>query len=328
VSRAGSGERQADSSDMRTGIRAGQKGRPSPAVKPFSNESVRRVWTRLAPYFLPSWFLILAVDQVNGFIRGGFVGIDARIYQEAARVALAGGNPYTAQVNGYLFAATPPTVLVFVPTSGLPDAVAVAFWMALCAVAMFWIVYVLRLPWWWVLFPPFVNGVLSGNPDPVVLAVLLMPAGVAAFAPILKIYGAIPLLGARRWRALGLAALLALPSIPLWGYFLRDRDAISLVLQTQSHGGLSAWGTPLLGPTLAALAIMRGRGARWLVVPAVWPFTQFHYNVLAVPAIRHSTIASAIIAIPTPMSAPVSVGYLAAKALIDRRPSPLSQNQQ
>ena len=54
-------------------------------------------------------------------------------------------------------------------------------------------------------------------------------------------------------------------------------------------------------------------------MPAIWPHNQPHYNALAVPAIHSSALASAIIAYPVPMSAPIAVVYLAVRQIIEFR---------
>ena len=66
-------------------------------------------------------------------------------------------------------------------------------------------------------------------------------------------------------------------------------------------GNLSAVGTWLLVPTVIALAYLRGRGASWLVVPALWPSTQLHYSTIGTPAAKRSPL----IAIPVLFHDPI-----------------------
>jgi hypothetical protein len=92
------------------------------------------------------------------------------------------------------------------------------------------------------------------------------------------------------------------------------------VLSVQAGGGRSAWINPLLLVPLAlvALAAIGRRRAAWWAVPALWPATQFHYSVFALPA-RLSIPAAAVLALPVPGAA---VAALALEGLLRlaRRP--------
>ena len=58
----------------------------------------------------------------------------------------------------------------------------------------------LRLPWWWILFPPFLDAAWNGNPQNLLVPLILVGAGpIAAF---LKIYALVPIALTLRWRAL------------------------------------------------------------------------------------------------------------------------------
>ena len=59
----------------------------------------------------------------------------------------------------------------------------------------------LHLPWWWLLFPPLVQCVLSGNVQSLIVPLILLPAG--GLAVILKIYAGLPLAILGRWRCAG-----------------------------------------------------------------------------------------------------------------------------
>ena len=80
-----------------------------------------------------------------------------------------------------------------------------------------------------------------------VIALLVALPRAAALAVVLKIYAAVPLLLTARWRALAVGLALCLLSVPWWQDFYAARDSIAASLQAQSFGGLSAWGSWLIG---------------------------------------------------------------------------------
>ena len=143
-------------------------------------------------YGLPWWFAIESVLGIAVAMQDRrYLFFDARLYLEATRVWLAGGDPWNVQIAGNYFAAPPPTLLAFAPFTLLPADTAVAL-IALAviggAVAT---IRLLHLRWWWLLFPPLVQCVLSGNVQSLIVPLILVPAG--GLAVILKIYaGAAP----------------------------------------------------------------------------------------------------------------------------------------
>lgn len=107
---------------------------------------------------------------------------------------------------------------------------------------------ILRLPWWWLLFPPLVHGIVSGNVQLLLVPLILWRAGWVA--GLLKVYGIVPdaLLG--HWRqlvALGVALLVTAPILP-WGLYLSRIGEINAALSCQ----------PELRPSSAAT---RGTGS-------------------------------------------------------------------
>ncbi len=219
------------------------------------------------------------------------LGFDARLYATAARTLLQGGNPWAASLQGVVFAAPPPTLVPFLPFAYLPDPVTVGFWSLATIAAEAWAVRRLRLPWWWLLFTPFVDAAWVGNPDGLVVALLLTGSRVGSvLAAALKIYAVVPLLGERRWGYLalvGAALLLSAPFLP-WTLYFTELPSISRSLASQvADGGLSAWGNPfMLSLSLLALVSLGPRRAGWLAVPVLWPYTQLHYSALAFPALN------------------------------------------
>ena len=145
----------------------------------------------------------------------------------------------------------------------------------------------LRLPLWWVFFPPLFESVLDLNADVLILALLLGGPVMGGAAVICKIYAVVPLLLQRRWTALAWAIPFALLSLPWWPMYIEQRQEIMANLAQQA-GSLSAWGTWLMIPTAIALVMLRGRGASWLAVPTLWPSTQLHYSTVALPAAKRS----------------------------------------
>jgi hypothetical protein len=281
-------------------------------------------WGALAARALPVWFGVISVLVVNATIVGGGFGIDTRIYRLAALEALSGGDPWQAQVGSFAFAAPPPTVIGAVPLALVPEGVAVVGWALVLAGAAVLTVRLLHLPFWWVAFPPIVDSVVVGNPD--VLVIALLAAGTRAaggLATLLKIYALVPLIALRKWEAIGLGTILLALSLPLWPTFLSQLPEISETLRSQSRGGYSAFGTILLVPTLLALLLLDRRSIGWLFVPAVWPYSQFHYACIAIPALGvASAYAMAVPIHGMPALVVVGIAIARLRATLAGRPEP------
>jgi hypothetical protein len=168
------------------------------------------------------------------------------------------------------------------------------------------------LPLWWLLFPPISDSLIVLNPDVIVIAMLLATPRIAALAVVFKIYAAVPLALTFRWRALVIGLALCLLSAPWWPMFFADLDAITAGLSIQSDGGASAWGTWFMVPTLIALALLFRRGAEWLAVPAVWPYTQLHYSALALPVAARNAAVALLLCFAAPLMAPLATIVYAA----------------
>jgi hypothetical protein len=262
-------------------------------------------------YGLPLWF---AIESVLGIAVAAkdttYLFFDARLYLEAARVWLAGGNPWDVQLAGNYFAAPPPTLLVFAPFTFLPAGAAVGIIALVVVVGAVATVRLLRLPWWWLLFPPLVQACLSANVQTLIVPLILLPGG--ALAIIVKIYAGLPLLILGRWRSLLLAAAVMLATVPLlpWGTYVSEFGLISQRLADQSKLTLPIGLLLLLSPLVVLALIVVGRErAAWLVVPAIWPSQQFYYGTIAMPS--RSKIAIALIALPVPGNGLLALGALA-----------------
>ncbi len=263
----------------------------------------------LAKIGLPAWFV--AIDLL-WLAKPEVLAIDARHYQRAASAWLAGGDPWAVVEGGAgNYAAGPHTLLFYVPTSLLPLAVSVVIWMTFGLVASVWLVRRLRLPIWWVLFPPLTHAAWNGNPQTIALALLVLgtPWG-AVVAVGLKLYAGLALITRPRTLILvGIALVATLPFLP-WQLYLADGLGIGEHLGTAWNG--SAWRFPILiPPTLLGLWILRRHGAEWLAVPAVWPATQFYYVGMALPAVLGRPILAAALALPVPLMTPIVVMALA-----------------
>jgi hypothetical protein len=273
-----------------------------------------------------TWFVLVNVERLTAVASSGPPGFDGRLYREAARTWIAGGDPWTVSVSGIGFAAPPPSLVPMAPFTLLPEPVAVVVLMVLGVAGMLFVVRRLGLPPWFMLFPPFVDGLWNANPDILVLPLLVagtLPTVVAAFV---KIYALVPPLVLGRWRSVALAAAALLVTLPLlpWSLYVAKLPQVQALLAAQSVGGLSATAMPILLPVavVALIAAGRDRGA-WLAVPAAWPATQFYYSTMALPAFvdrtKVSYLAAAILAVPAPGAAVLAVVVIGAVRVWARR---------
>lgn len=124
------------------------------------------------------------------------LGFDARLYTDAARVWLAGGNPWAQPYElGIYYAAPPPSLLVMAPFTLLPSWAAGILGLVLLAVLALAALRGLGLPAYWVFFVPILDGILVGSLDVATLAALVRGGRFPALAPLPKVYGAVPQYG-------------------------------------------------------------------------------------------------------------------------------------
>ena len=261
----------------------------------------------------------MTAERLIGAYRLGTFGIDLRIYRAAADAALHGGDPWAAGAAGLTFAGPPPTLLAYLPSALVPEPLAVAVYGATTLAAALLVLRALHLPLWWLLFPPVSDSLIVLNPDVIVIALLVALPRVAALSVVLKVYAAVPLVLTQRWRPLVVGLLLCLLSAPWWSAFLAAGGSIEASLATQSFGGTSAWGTWLMVPTVVALAALWKRGAEWLAVPAVWPYTQLHYGAIALPVAARDPIVAFLLSFPVVYLAPVATIYFAVRIVLAAR---------
>ena len=166
------------------------------------------------------------------------------------------------------------------------------------------------LPWWWLLFPPLVQSVISGNVQSLLVPLILVGAG--PVAALLKVYAAVPLVILGRWRALIVLAgvlLITAPILP-WPAFLANLDEIGARLSSQNENGLPNLLLVVIAPAvLLALWVVGRERAAWLAVPAIWPAQQFYYGTLVMPT--RSRVAAAIVAFPVAGAGAVALFVLA-----------------
>ena len=265
---------------------------------------------------LPAWFVVIDLLWIA---KPDALAIDARHYQRAASVWLAGGNPWSVTESGVPYAAGPHTLLFYAPTSVLPLAVSVTIWMLIGVAASVWLVRRLHLPWWYLLFPPLAHAMWNGNPQNLALALLVAGGPIAAALAVgLKLYAGLPLIG--RWRDLIVAGIVLVVTVPFlpWQLYLEQGLGVGSHLASAWNG--SAWRVPLLiPPTLLALWILRRRGAEWFVVPAVFPATQFYYVAMALPALVGRPLIAAALALPMILMTPLVVIVFAAWTVYEGR---------
>jgi len=251
---------------------------------------------------LAAWFILQSYQRIARLLKDEVpLGQDIQIYYRAVQEWLAGGDPWSASVAVnphaiFHYAGSPATTVLLAPSALFSEGQFTALWLVLSALSAVAIVRWLKLPIWWLLFPPTVEALYSGNPQLVVLMLLLAGAGrsgVAAdtIAVTLKVYAIVPLLAERRPRrivyALGLTLATVVVAPWLWTEYLTQFGAISARLERESAGGFSAFYHPvLLVPTAIAIILLWRRdrkAAGWLAVPALWPSSEFHYSTFAQP---------------------------------------------
>jgi Protein of unknown function (DUF2029). len=240
---------------------------------------------------VPAGFIAMTIEVVAKYVETPtWVGFDARLYAAASAAWVGGSNPWTVSDVGIYYAAPPPTLLAFVPFYWMPPLVVSVIWIlgsfALAGLA----IRSLRLPIWWMAFPPLVDAALVGNPDVAVLVLLVVGGGrLGALAPFLKIYALVPMVGERRWRQIGLtcALLVATAFVLPWATWFAELPVITTNLAaTSARQSTSVYGSPILmAIAVVALLALGLRRAGWLAVPLLWPSTQIHYMAVSVPGL-------------------------------------------
>jgi hypothetical protein len=279
---------------------------------PFNSPLVRRM-------ALPLWFTAHSVAGVSAVLLDPVrLFFDGRLYLDATRAWLGGRNPWNVEVEGNLFAAPPTSLLPLAPLTVLPRPVDVAALGFICLMGAILTVRMLRLPWWWLLFPPLVASVLAANVQALLIPLILGRAG--GVAVLLKVYAFVPLLLLGRWRALAAGIVMLVASLPVlpWGYFLVNLGEISATLAAQTHYALPTPVLIALAPLIfLAAAVVRAPRAAWLAVPAAWPAQQYYYGTLVLPVANG--LVAAIVALPVTGAGTMALLILALWILKERR---------
>jgi hypothetical protein len=188
----------------------------------------------------------------------------------------------------------------FAPFTALPLDLTRAVWVLGSLVLAILVIRRLRLPGWWLGFPPIAQVIHLGHPEILLLALIVFGGALAGLAPLVKPYFGPALLAERRWRAIGLGLLVFLVTLPLlpWGAFIERLPSITATLARQSIGD-SVFGQPILMiVAIVALASLGPRRALWLAGPVLWPSAQPFYKVACVPAL--SPLLAVFWAVPIP----------------------------
>jgi hypothetical protein len=284
---------------------------------------VRGSRVRVIDTALIMWFTILTTGTIVRPIIIGLkdpLGLDAIIYTEAARRLLAGENPWRTEVFDITFAAPPPSLLPYLPVVWLPDVVVGALGVGVALLSAIYAIRKLRLPMWWLLFPPTALGIAAGSSTLPMLA-LLVRGGVFAdaAASIARVYTFLPLaFFPARWRGAGLGILVIVLTAPFlaWPTYIEERAHVAEILRDQSGGGISATAFPILIPVaIVALVLLGRRRAAWLIVPALWPNAQLHYSSIAMPVLAEMPLVAFALAAYNPG---VVVAGITGQVIVDR----------
>jgi hypothetical protein len=247
------------------------------------------------------WFFVITGIRLSflDFTHMDRMFLDGQLYLEATRTWLAGGDPFTVVVHRLSLAAPPPTFLPLVPFAILPPTLGLALLAVALVASAVLTIRLLRLPWWWLAFPPLVECVITGNAHGLLLPLMLTGRG--WLAVLLKIYAAVPLAFLGQWRQLFLAAAAIVVTIPIlpWGSDIAKYADLSARYAETSRAGLPPEALLAFVPLalIAFLIVGRQQGA-WMAVPALWPSPQGYYSTLGMPT--RSAVAMAVIAIPLP----------------------------
>jgi hypothetical protein len=243
------------------------------------------------------------------------LGSHANIYTAAAAAWLAGTDPWMVGPPQAVFAGPPPMLLPFVPFIPLPVDVTRLLWFAADLAIGILVIRRLRLPAFWILFPPLFGAIFLGHIEVLILALIVLAGPLAGLAVAIKPYAIFPLLAERRWWALVVAGVFLVATLPIlpWSRFLSEFASISSTLTRQSHGD-SVFGDPvLMAIAIVALASLGLRRALWLGVPVLWPAAQPIYKTMTMPAL--TPIVALAWALPVPGA---TLAGLVGQALLER----------
>ena len=208
------------------------RARASPLIRGVA-DATRLTW----PFALFGWFAWQTYHRLSLFAALNFpIGIDAHIYYRGVVAWLRGGDPWSASVAAggaaYHYSGTPVTTVILAPAALLDEGTFTVVALVATWLAAVFILRRVRLPLWWLLFPPISEALFSANPQIVVLALLLVKGPwAAAIGTALKVYAFIPLVGEARWRAIAIAVAFNAATVPfavgLWAQYIDQFQEIS-----------------------------------------------------------------------------------------------------
>ncbi len=278
-------------------------------AQPNARVDLRLVLERTWAWLPPVIFIAAFVWRASFFVAHPYaLGGDGVLYYRATEAWVAGGDPWAAADDyGVRYAAPPPALLLSLPLLPLGEHGATIFWWVTGIASMVFAVRRYRLELWWLLFPPFIEGLGPASPDLALLGMVLVGGG--ALSAATKPYAAPAMLAEGRWRAVLLGGcLVALTLLVLpWAPYLEGWSEISQTLARQSNtGGLPPWAWIVAAVATASL----GRRGLAIAVPVLLPGAQPHYAVFSVAAIRTSRWLMLGFALPGAL--PLAVVALAA----------------
>ena len=271
----------------------------------------------------PVWFISLSALRLSVLIPTT-PGYDGMLYRDATLRWLSGGDPWALRSGDAVFGAPPPTFIAMLPFAVLPEAIARIALVGLGILASIWVIRRLRMPIWWLAFPPLVDGLYIANPH--VFVVPLLVAGAGPLAIFVKVYaGAVPAL-LLRWRVLAVTAALVLVTAPFlpWALFIERWPQVSAALASQSgSGGLSVLATPFLLPVAVVAAFLIGRERlAWWSVPVFWPYTQWYYASMVLPVA--TPLAAIALSVPVRGATTLAIVIAVIEVVYLRRSRPLA----
>lgn len=237
---------------------------------------------------------VASAAQTAWFLHIGPSEPDFVYWWAAARLLLAGNNPYTLLDHYDVSAAAPydvpfgyplPTILAIVPLAGLSMIAAAVVFSAISGAVLAYCVT--RRAWWPLLMcvsAPYVIAVSDGQWSPLIVAAAVVPrlAPMLWFKPTL---GLAALAHARdRW-GIGLAVLLGLATLLVLPTWPADWVRTALLRDSDHPAAISTTFGPLL---LLALLRWRRRDAWVLLIMGCVPQLLFFYDQLPLWLIARS----------------------------------------
>ena len=254
--------------------------------------------------------LALSAFWIVGFyVQDGakYVFIDAHVYYRATQAWLDGSNPWTTSYLGVPFAGIPPTLLLNLPLVPFGEGAAVGFWAVANSSAILLLIRRLHLPLWVVVLQPVLEGWLSGSPDLALAGAVVV--GVGCIAALTKPYSAPALVADRRWLQLGIAAVVAIVTIPVlpWFLFYESREIVGQAFAQFAGNPVSAAGNPVLIIAVLVALISLGWRRGWSLVTPGLLAQQPHYIVFSLERVVTSRILALAMTIPITHAAAVGV---------------------